>query len=426
MDRRPREFESAALELDHLHTDTGRLAERAARRATTKKQRGAIGISLMLAALLFAGGAMFSAAGGTTAADDPAANSVRAIAGAPAFDGGAGPSLKGSLVDIAAKPDGRGYWTVGTDGGVFTHGNAKFYGSLGDTQLAEPITAMASTNSGNGYWLAAADGGVFTFGDATFHGSLAHPGATKLAAPVVAMARTPRGNGYWLVAADGGVFAFGDATFHGAATSIPHKAPIIAIAPTRSGFGYFLLALDGGVYSFGDAKFRGAAVKGNGYATGIAVPTNGRGYMVARTDGSVTGFGGAPSIAAPFDMKTGQHPVIGIAARRGGGAWLALTWSAPANVAAPASQAGPSQHPFLKCTRAHESDTAGGYQAHSPDGLYHGAYQFLQSTWNNVARMAGRPDLIGVNPANASVADQDALAMWLYNHSGKGPWGGRC
>jgi hypothetical protein len=146
--------------------------------------------------------------------------------------------------------------------------------------------------------------------------------------------------------------------------------------------------------------------------------------MVARTDGSVVGFGGAPSVAAPFDPKAGQHPVIAITARRGGGAWLALSWSPPAFVA-PVAQ-GPSQHPFLKCTRAHESDSAGGYQAHSPDGLYHGAYQFLQSTWNNVARMAGRPDLIGVNPANASVADQDALAMWLYNHSGKGPWGGRC
>jgi hypothetical protein len=81
---------------------------------------------------------------------------------------------------------------------------------------------------------------------------------------------------------------------------------------------------------------------------------------------------------------------------------------------------------FLACTRAHESDTAGGYQAHSPDGLYHGAYQFLQSTWDNTARHAGRPDLAGINPGNVPAADQDTVATSLYQWQGKAPWGGRC
>jgi hypothetical protein len=152
--------------------------------------------------------------------------------------------------------------------------------------------------------------------------------------------------------------------------------------------------------------------------------------MISRMDGSVVGRGGAPSVAAPFDFNAAQHPAVAIASRRGGGAWLALSYSpAPPPAPAPAAVAtggGGSQDPFLKCTRAHESDTAGGYRAHSSDGLYHGAYQFLQSTWNNVARGAGRPDLVGVNPANASPADQDALALWLYHHAGKAPWGGRC
>jgi hypothetical protein len=421
MVRRLREFESAALELDHLHTKP---RGRQAQRASAKKKRGALAVSVVLAAMLLAGGAMFSAASGITAADDPAANSVRPVAGAPALPGGAGPGLNQSLVDITSTPSGRGFWTVAADGGVFSHGDAKFFGSTGNMHLSEPITAITPTRSGNGYWLAAADGGVFSFGDAKFFGSLAHPGAPALAAPVVEMARTPSGNGYWMVAADGGVFAFGDATFQGAATSIPHRAPIISMARTPSGFGYFLLALDGGVFSFGDARFAGSAVDGKSYATGIAIPGNGRGYMVARTNGQVLGFGGAPSVAAPNDPKAGQHPVIALAARKGGGAWLALSWSPPPPP--PPVVQGPSQHPFLVCTRAHESDTAGGYRAHSPDGLYHGAYQFLQSTWNNVARMAGRPDLIGVNPADASIADQDAMALWLYNHAGKAPWGGRC
>jgi hypothetical protein len=32
---------------------------------------------------------------------------------------------------MAATPDGQGYWLVARDGGVFTFGNASFYGSTG-------------------------------------------------------------------------------------------------------------------------------------------------------------------------------------------------------------------------------------------------------------------------------------------------------
>ena len=38
--------------------------------------------------------------------------------------------------------------------------------------LDKPIVAMAATPDGRGYWLVASDGGVFAFGDARFHGSL--------------------------------------------------------------------------------------------------------------------------------------------------------------------------------------------------------------------------------------------------------------
>jgi hypothetical protein len=85
-----------------------------------------------------------------------------------------------------------------------------------------------------------------------------------------------------------------------------------------------------------------------------------------------------------------------------------------------------SQHPFLVCTRAHESDSAGGYRAVSGSGTYRGAYQFSQSTWNNTARHAGRPDLVGVDPAAAAPWDQDSLALDLYQWQGSSPWGGRC
>jgi uncharacterized protein YciI len=83
-------------------------------------------------------------------------------------------------------------------------------------------------------------------------------------------------------------------------------------------------------------------------------------------------------------------------------------------------------HPFLVCTRSFESDTAGGYDAVSPDGRHRGAYQFKRSTWNTVARNVGRDDLINVDPATAAAVDQDWMALYLYKWLGASHWEGRC
>ena len=126
--------------------------------------------------------------------------------------GSAPPRLNAPIVDIARTADGRGYWLLGQDGGIFTFGTAAFHGSTGNMRLNQPVVGMTPTRSGNGYWLVARDGGIFTFGDAAFHGST---GAMRLNRPIIGMARTPSGNGYWLVASDGGIFTFGDAAFLG-------------------------------------------------------------------------------------------------------------------------------------------------------------------------------------------------------------------
>jgi peptidoglycan hydrolase CwlO-like protein len=103
--------------------------------------------------------------------------------------------------------------------------------------------------------------------------------------------------------------------------------------------------------------------------------------------------------------------------------------SAPApttTVAAPNNGGRVSAHhndPFLVCTRMRES--GGNYAINTGNG-YYGAYQFLPSTWDTVASHAGRRDLVGVLPSNASAFDQDELAWSLYQWQGKGPWGGRC
>jgi hypothetical protein len=437
---RPHELEGAPFELDHLHTNAtetlptgtrrrqrasmgGRLFARFFPRHTRETRRAGVSVLGLIGAalaMLFAGGAVLSGASGApNTVNDPLANAVRAFGGAPSFGPSTGMRLNAGFVDLAATPSGRGYWITAADGGVFTFGDAHFHGSIGGRQLAAPIVGIAATPTGRGYWLVGSDGGVFAFGDAAFHGSMVDPGT-----PIVAIASTPSGRGYWLVGSDGGVFAFGDAAFEGAATSFEHRAPLVGIAPTASGYGYLLLGADGGVFAFGDAHFQGAVVDGRHLATAIAIPRNGRGYEVASTDGNVFGFGGAPSFTPAADGLAAQHPVVALATRRGGGAWLATTLVPPAPVVAQSSS--PSQDPFLRCTRAHESDSAGGYRAVSPGGVYRGAYQFLPSTWNNVARAAGRPDLVGVDPAVASPADQDQLALFLFQHAGPGPWGGRC
>jgi len=63
--------------------------------------------------------------------------------------------------------------------------DARFYGSTGGDHLAKPIVALSSSNDGKGYWMVASDGGVFNFGDATFHGST---GGDHLAKPIIAIA----------------------------------------------------------------------------------------------------------------------------------------------------------------------------------------------------------------------------------------------
>jgi hypothetical protein len=152
---------------------------------------------------------------------------------------------------MAATPTGGGYWLVASDGGIFSYGDAAFYGSTGGIRLNQPIVGMAATPSGRGYWLVASDGGIFAFGDADFFGST---GSLRLVQPVVAMARTVDGHGYWLVAADGGMFAFGNAPFFGsiAGASAP---PVVAMAAQPASTGYWIIGQAGDGYPFGSASY---------------------------------------------------------------------------------------------------------------------------------------------------------------------------
>ncbi len=165
---------------------------------------------------------------------------VSAKAGAP-YLGQVNVALNQPVVGVAGTPSGGGYWLVASDGGIFSFGDAGFYGSTGGYRLNQPIVGMAPTPSGRGYWLVASDGGIFSFGDAGFYGST---GAFRLNRPVVGMAATSTGRGYWLVASDGGIFSFGDAAFYGSTGALRLVSPITGMARSATGRGYRMVAAD--------------------------------------------------------------------------------------------------------------------------------------------------------------------------------------
>jgi hypothetical protein len=133
----------------------------------------------------------------------------------------------GSWSGIASSATGKGFFLVGSNGGVVGCGDALPRGGLTTETLNAPVVGMAATPDGKGYWLVASDGGVFAFGDAVYDGSM---GGTRLNAPVVGMAATPDGKGYWLAASDGGVFTFGSAPFEGSMGGKPTNGPVVGIA----------------------------------------------------------------------------------------------------------------------------------------------------------------------------------------------------
>lgn len=197
-----------------------------------------------------------------------------------------------NVIGMARTPSGAGYWLVGSDGGVFSFGDAQFYGSMAGRPMNTPVVGMAVTKSGGGYWLVGADGGIFAFGDARFYGSM---GGKPLNAAVTSISPTATSAGYWLAAKDGGVFAFGDAQFYGSMGGKPLNAPMVDMDVTPDGGGYWMTAEDGGVFAFGDARFYGsmAGKPLNGHIVGMSVRPTGNGYWLTGCDGGVFAFGDA-------------------------------------------------------------------------------------------------------------------------------------
>ncbi len=164
-----------------------------------------------------------------------------------------GQHLNQPIVGMAATPDGKGYWLVAADGGIFSYGDAQFFGSTGAITLNSPIVGMAATRDGKGYWLVAADGGIFNYGDALFEGSA---GDANLPDPAIGMVASPDGAGYLIATQNGVVLPYGDAQAYGGLSLDPTATQISAIIGNNHGTGYWLLDPQAWQYSFIDRDAR--------------------------------------------------------------------------------------------------------------------------------------------------------------------------
>lgn len=279
----------------------------------------------------------------TADAARPAEASATVTISKPAGAKSSGPGAKGggSTSTFASH---YGYRLVATDGGVFSFGNAKFYGSCqqttkpcGPTKKID-VTGMAGPSTGTGYWLVAASGAVYTFGHVQHLGSC--PGDKKIcgksSSPVVGITATTKGQGYWLVTKNGTIFAFGDAHNYGSCASskkacIKRSTAIVGMAVTSDGKGYWLVASSGSVYSFGDAKkFTSCTTSEKpcraGQITAIVATTSGQGYWLVGSSGRVYAFGDAKFLGDAYtakDTKGLRGTIVGIGAMSNdAGYWL--------------------------------------------------------------------------------------------------------
>jgi Bacterial Ig-like domain (group 3) len=226
--------------------------------------------------------------------------------GSAQFHGSTGSlRLQRPVVGITPTSDRNGYWLVASDGGVFAFGAAGFYGSVPGLGIAPagtsgsvpklraPIVGMVPSADGRGYFMVAADGGVFAFGDAHFAGSC--PGIGGCKGSAVAVMTDASGNGYWLATSTGNVYTFGDAPYYGAPGN--QGLPVTSAVRTPDGAGYWILLADGTVYSYGDAGYFGSAIGLGGIdpATTVFATADGGGYWVATANGAVNTYGDAPN-----------------------------------------------------------------------------------------------------------------------------------
>ena len=132
----------------------------------------------------------------------------------------------------------------------------------------------------------------------------------------------------------------------------------------------------------------------------------------------------AQAAAAAAAVRAAQAKAAAAAATSRASAPPSATSTTPQGSAASTSSGDPSLPPFLQCVL--QAESGGNYDAVSPGGTYMGGFQFSQATWNEAAELAGMPQLVNVPPNEATPAEQDDLAIALYEADGEQSWDDSC
>ena len=142
-----------------------------------------------------------------------------------------------------------------------------------------------------------------------------------------------------------------------------------------------------------------------------------------RSRPTASAVGGGRSVTGRHSR--GQHPSLRRARRRS----LDVEPNGRSRTVARASGAATCRRTRSSSARrraAHESDSAGGYHAVSAGGTYRGAYQFLRSTWNNVAASCGPRRPRRCRPRGGGARRPGPARVDLFHARAAAPWGGRC
>jgi hypothetical protein len=111
---------------------------------------------------------------------------------------------------MAVVPGDAGYILLNHDGGMYSFGDAPFYGDAHLDNLGGAAAGFAYTQDGKGYWIVGENGDVYPFGDAaTLPGPAPNPNVLY-----EGIVSTPGHDGYWLFDYLGDVYAYGDAVLY--------------------------------------------------------------------------------------------------------------------------------------------------------------------------------------------------------------------